>query len=96
MVQEAGDESWWADPVPANLVRYPTLAELKEAAPPAALLITFRQVPEAVLEAVPRAVIYHPPCLAVDVILQELPASNQSPAYLWSALGSPEMVRQQT
>jgi precorrin-4 C11-methyltransferase len=47
VVQEAGDESWWPDPVPANLVRYPTLAALKEAAPPAALFITFRQVPDA-------------------------------------------------
>jgi precorrin-4 C11-methyltransferase len=66
-VQEAGDESWWPQPTPANLIRYPTLAALQEAAPLAALLITFRRVPEEFLETVPCTVIYHPPCLAVGV-----------------------------
>ena len=67
VVQEAGDEGWWPDPIPANLRRYPSLAALQEAAPAAALLITFRRVPEEFPKAVPRTVIYHPPCLAVGV-----------------------------
>lgn len=67
VVQEAGDESWWSDPPPANLLRYPSLAALKETAPSAAVFITFRQVPGEVLDAVPCSVIYHPPCLVVGV-----------------------------
>ncbi len=65
--QEAGDESWWPDPPLPNLTRYPSLAALQQAAPAAALLISHRLVPPEVLAAVPRAVIYHPPCLVVGV-----------------------------
>jgi precorrin-4 C11-methyltransferase len=67
VVQEAGDASWWPDPTPENLARYATAAALREAAPAAALLITPRQVPDDVLDAVPHAVVYRPPCLAVGV-----------------------------
>ncbi len=67
LFQEAGDESWRPDPLPPNLTRYPSLAALQQAAPAAALLITHRLVPPEVLAAVPRVVIYHPPCLVVGV-----------------------------
>jgi cobalt-precorrin 5A hydrolase len=67
MVQEAEDESWWPDPPPSHLTRYPSLARLAEAAPAAAIVITYRRVPEALLAAVPRTVVYHPRCLVVGV-----------------------------
>ena len=67
LFQEAGDESWRPDPLPPNLTRYPSLAALQQATPAAALLITHRLVPPEVFAAVPRAVIYHPPCLVVGV-----------------------------
>lgn len=65
--QEAGDESWWPEPPPPNLTRYAALAELVRVAPAAALLITHRLTPPEVLAAVPRSVIYHPPCLVAGV-----------------------------
>jgi precorrin-4 C11-methyltransferase len=67
VVQVAGDDSWWPDPPPPNLTRYPSLARLEEAAPAAALVITYRRVPEALLNVVPRTVVYHPRCLVVGV-----------------------------
>ncbi len=67
VVQEAGEENWQLDPPPANLIRFPSIAALQEASPPAAIIITFRQVSPELLEAIPRSVIYHPPCLAVGV-----------------------------
>ena len=67
VLQEAGSESWWPQPCPANLIRYPTLANLQEASPAAALLITHRQVPKEFLQTVPDTVIYHPPCLTIGV-----------------------------
>ena len=67
VVQDAGDESWWPQPTPANLIRFPTLTALQNAAPSAALLITCRRVPEEFLGNVPCTVIYRPPCLAVGV-----------------------------
>ena len=65
--QDAGQEDWWPKPAPANLVRFSSLDELVEAAPAAALLITCRLPPTAILQAVPRSAVYHPPCLAVGV-----------------------------
>ena len=67
IVQEAGDESWWPAVPPPNLTRYPSLTALQEAAPHAAVVITYRQVPPALLGAIPRSVLYHPPCLVVGV-----------------------------
>ena len=32
VVQEAGDETWWPDPVPPNMTRYPSLEALAAAA----------------------------------------------------------------
>ena len=32
VVQEAGDEAWWPDPLPSNLNRYPSLEALAVAA----------------------------------------------------------------
>jgi len=40
---------------------------LSQAAPAAALLITYRVAPSAFFEALPRAIVYHPPCLVVGV-----------------------------
>ena len=65
--QEAGETAWWPDPAPANLRRYATLEELVAARPAAALLITPRRLPPAVLDALPAAVIYRPRCLVVGV-----------------------------
>jgi cobalamin biosynthesis protein CbiG len=65
--QEAGDESWWPEPPPQSLTRYASFEALKEAAPPAALIITHRLVPPELFEAVPRTVRYHPPSLAVGL-----------------------------
>lgn len=67
VVQEAGDEGWWPDPRPDNLARYPSPDALREASPAAALLITYRQPPQELLDAVPHTVVYHPRCLAVGV-----------------------------
>lgn len=65
--QDAGRDDWWPEPTPANLVRFASLESLSEASPPAALLITCRVPPADVLQAVPRSVVYHPPCLAVGI-----------------------------
>jgi cobalt-precorrin 5A hydrolase len=65
--QEAGDESWWPEPPPRNLTRYASLEALKEATPPAALIISHRVAPPELLELLPQSVLYHPPCLAVGV-----------------------------
>ena len=65
--QEGGDEDWWPDPVPANLVRFSSLEALAEAAPPAALIITHRSISQQTLDALPHSIIYHPPCLVVGV-----------------------------
>lgn len=67
VVQESGSEAWWPNPLPPNLTRYPSFDALASAAPSAAIIITHRLVPEAVLKAVPRSVVYHPPCLVVGV-----------------------------
>jgi precorrin-4 C11-methyltransferase len=67
VVQDAGDAGWWPDPVPANLSRYEALANLAQAAPKAAMIITYRRVPPEVFQAVPCSVIYNPPCLVVGV-----------------------------
>ena len=75
--QEAGDESWWPDPVPENLVRYPTLRALSEAAPAAAVIITYRRVPPDVYEAIPESVVYYPPCLTVGVGCNRGTAGNE-------------------
>ena len=75
--QEAGGEQWWAEPPPANLRRYRSLGALQEARPDAAILITPRQVPQALLAAVPATVVYRPPCLAVGVgCKRETPAEQ--------------------
>ncbi len=65
--QEAGETAWWPDPAPDHLRRYPSLADLVAAVPAAALLITPRLLPEAVLQTFPAAVVYRPRCLAVGV-----------------------------
>lgn len=65
--QEAGETAWWPDPVPANLRRYATLAELVAARPLAALLITPRRLPPVILDALLAVVIYRPRCLVVGV-----------------------------
>jgi len=65
--QDAGREDWQPEPAPANLVRFPSMDALSQAAPAAALLITYRVAPSAFLEALPRAIVYHPPCLVVGV-----------------------------
>ena len=67
VVQDAGDAGWWSDPAPANLSRHEALAQLVQAAPRAALIITCRRVPPEVFQAVPCSVVYNPPCLAVGV-----------------------------
>ena len=65
--QEAGDEGWWPSPCPENLMRYESLQALAEAKPAAALLITFRQVPERFVASIPETVVYRPRCLSVGV-----------------------------
>jgi precorrin-4 C11-methyltransferase len=67
VVQEAGEESWRPDPLPPNLTRYASLDALEAAAPAAALIITHREIPAEILEAVPQTVVYHPPCLAIGL-----------------------------
>lgn len=67
VVQEAGGEQWWAEPLPPNLMRYSSLRTLQEARPAAAILITPHHVPPALLAAVPATVIYRPACLVVGV-----------------------------
>lgn len=67
VVQDAGAESWLPKPLPANLTRYDSFAAQKEAAPEAALVISHRQLPADLLEAVPQTVVYRPPCLVVGV-----------------------------
>jgi cobalt-precorrin 5A hydrolase len=67
VVQDAGDEDWWPDPVPANLVRYSSLETLEEATPLAALIITHRFVSQETLDTLPHSIMYHPPCLVVGV-----------------------------
>ena len=67
VVQEAGDESWWSNPLPARLVRFPSWVALAQGAPLAALAITHRQVPPEVLAAVRHVAVYHPRCLVVGV-----------------------------
>jgi len=67
VVQECGDESWWPDPAPPNLTRYPSVDALMDAAPSAALVITFRAARQDVSDTVMHTVVYHPPCLVVGV-----------------------------
>lgn len=85
VVQEAGSESWWPEPPPPNLTRYPTLQALEEATPAAALLITPRQVPPALLAALPATIVYRPPCLVVGVgCRRDTPAAEIEEAVLAS------------
>jgi len=67
VVQETGDESWWPNPLPPNLIRYDGFEALQAAAPEAALVISHRQLPADLLEAIPQTVVYRPPCLMVGV-----------------------------
>jgi precorrin-4 C11-methyltransferase len=70
-VQDAGDETWWPDPLPANLSRYPSLEALAVAAQQTGLscglLITHRAPAHGVTSAVPNLVVYHPPCLVLGI-----------------------------
>ena len=67
VVQDAGSDDWWPEPTPPNLVKFSSLDTLVQAAPAAALLITYRLVPQAVLDILPPSVVYHPPSLVVGV-----------------------------
>lgn len=67
VVQEAGDESWWPEPLPANLKRYATPEALAEGHPEAAALITCRRIPEYLVEQIPKTVVYRPRCFSVGV-----------------------------
>ena len=67
VVQEAGDESWWPDPLPANMTRYDSIGALQLAQPAAALVITHKQIPANLFNAVPQTIVYRPPCLVVGV-----------------------------
>lgn len=65
--QDAGDDDWLPEPLPANIVRFDSLEELAATRPQAVLLVTYRCVPQAVVDAVPRMVVFHPRCLVVGV-----------------------------
>ncbi|PIE79991.1 MAG: precorrin-4 C(11)-methyltransferase [Chloroflexi bacterium] len=67
VVQEAGDESWLPNPLPAHMTRYETVAAMQAAAPVAALVISPKQLPATLFAAVPNTVVYRPPCLTVGV-----------------------------
>lgn len=67
VVQDAGNSGWWPASLPANLLRFDTLEELTQARPCAAVIITYRQVPQSVLDSVPNTVIYNPPVLVLGV-----------------------------
>jgi cobalt-precorrin 5A hydrolase len=70
-VQEAGDQSWWPDPLPANLTRHPSLealaAEARQGGLHAALLITHRAPPHEIASCVAHMITYHPPCLVLGI-----------------------------
>ncbi|MCS7261673.1 MAG: cobalamin biosynthesis protein, partial [Anaerolineae bacterium] len=53
--------------LPSNLVRYASLADLEQAAPEAAVVITHRRIPEALVQSIPKTVVYHPRVLVVGV-----------------------------
>lgn len=66
VVQESGQTDWFKTP-PPNITRYASLKELLDAQIDAALVITYRFVPEEVFRKIPTTVVYRPPCLYVGV-----------------------------
>lgn len=66
VLQEAGSRAWWpaGAPLPANVTRLGAGAELDPSRFAAALVITDRAIPDALLE---RAVVFRPPTLAVGL-----------------------------
>ncbi len=58
--QDAGGDDWLPEPPPANVVRFDSLEELVAAGPPAALLVTYRCVSQAVVEPFPNGRISPP------------------------------------
>lgn len=67
VVQESGDDCWLHGPLPPHLVRYASLADLHQAAPQAAVVITHRHLPEALVQSIPKTIVYHPRVLVVGV-----------------------------
>jgi precorrin-4 C11-methyltransferase len=67
MVQDCGDADWLSEPLPTNLTRYATLDELQAATPAAAVIVTYRRVPEQICRAVPDSIIYNPRVLVPGV-----------------------------
>ncbi len=67
VVQECGDDRWLRGALPAHLIRYHSLADMQQAAPEAAVVITYRHIPEAFVQDIPKTIIYHPRVLVVGV-----------------------------
>ncbi|MGQ9501402.1 MAG: precorrin-4 C(11)-methyltransferase [Anaerolineae bacterium] len=67
VLQECGDDRWLQNTLPANFIRYASLADMQQAAPEAAVVITYRHVPETFVQNIPKTIIYHPRVLVVGV-----------------------------
>lgn len=67
VVQDAGHTGWWPASPPANLLRFDSLEELIQARPYAAVIITYRQVPQSVVDSVLSTIIFNPPVLVLGV-----------------------------
>lgn len=65
VLQEAGEPGWHERPLPAHVRRYPDLAALGAAAPVAAIIITDRLLPAALLR--PGWVVYRPRTLVLGI-----------------------------
>jgi len=89
--QDAGDDDWLPEPPPANVVRFDSLEELVTAGPPAALLVTYRCVSQAVVDAIPRMVVFHPRCLVVGVGCNRGTAAAEIDAALAQTLADAEL-----
>ena len=67
LYQDAGEDDWLPEPPPPNLIRFASLDAMAASGSAAALIITYRSVPQSIRDALPRAIVYHPPCLVVGV-----------------------------
>jgi precorrin-4 C11-methyltransferase len=92
--QDAGDEHWWPDPSPVHLVRYDSLDALAQAGLDAAIVISARQVPGQIFEAVPTTIVYRPPCLVVGVGCNRDTPAHEIVEAILDTLNSSKLARE--